>query len=467
MAQEVIFYIARREPGEPWIKDETTAATDPHLLERRVQTRNTVEKEAGSAIRYKIVREVIDVVDWQERELTRLRTGEYKLVPEGIWRDIARARGGHFLHLGNKPGYVSYTPNEIAGKLDKQIMCLASTYLRKHFNFSADTIEKLLEEIGAPVAKTFVFITDHGPTIAKIYIMGNRGPTHSCMAHGETNWPGNTHPCSLYGKPGNLALAYSMTAKNLDDENNTITARTIVNTDLKLWGRVYGYEHDARRLEKWLTAEGYTQQLYTKGAGTGFDRYVPDRWAGSTFKTVIIDERPITPHIDFCKVMHLDPVKETFTLYKKGQAPKHCKPYTVYTNDFFAKPVPVCEDCGAFDGLRPIVKTTVRLHRTNHMLCMDCRCKLDLNRCEHCENYYSKDIPSTIFSDGRQVAFCPQCIARFVVDCPECRKKGHTGEMLNIHKYNKKHVLTHKRRVCRPCYRELHTKYRAWGNPNF
>lgn len=469
MPQEIVFYIAEKIDGK-WVRDERTANNDARNLEPLVARRNTRAKEMGLTARHKIVRVVIDVIDWQAREADRMRDGTYKRLPKE-WYFVDTLYPNHFCHLTDKPGYVAYTPDEAHGNQDKQMVTLAGTYLRKYFgkHFPAETIDDLREVVGDTDGILTVHMTDDGKEIAAVYMHGGPGgPTNSCMSYERSHWPNGRHPCEFYGKPGNLALAYTMTTPKRTDPDCTITARTIVNTELKVWGRTYGFERDVRRIEKWLKAQGYKQA----GSGRG-DK--PEMWAGSTFKTEAYKEygekpRYYTPHIDFCHIMHLDPKSLMFKLFGKGEViPENHKPFIVYTNGVWAIPVAVCEKCRQGKQERNVVIYDEKgLHPVAAKWCRACVADAALKSCAFCASITNKLTLTGCYHDGpREYNICPKCV-RTAKHCNECRLVIVHAGTYELNKYNKQHTIT-KRAVntCKSCYYGLITKYRVWGNPNF
>jgi hypothetical protein len=187
---------------------------------------------------------------WRDREEERFSDGTYLPVP---WADMipttADPRYLHFAHLSLKqPGLIAYTKSEEHGIQDRQTAVRPGKYLQEFFSgqFSDETIARYIGQCGAVSSQ--LVISDDPDTIERVYTSGSSRP-NSCMSKGSSHYRSDCHPVRVYGKPGDLAIAY------YGDLENGVNARAIVWPENKIFSRIYG---NAEVLRALLKAEGYS-----------------------------------------------------------------------------------------------------------------------------------------------------------------------------------------------------------------
>lgn len=238
--------ITGRDPLEEYLKHYYNMGLDLIAKEPEIQ--------GGSMPKIKDIRFKIEFKrqprppfsKWEQVILADMDTGKY---PEIIWNKEYWNISGklkHYTHVdqtGTKVRFVKSAkdgealrwtlmkPGRYLEKFYKDILTQKQRkYWEEHFNFSHEIPD--------------CHITTDPHVIGMVYA---KGPS-SCMVTGA---PFNTHlhPGACYGS-SDLALAYIMKKGNKE-----VSARTVVNTKKKLYGRPYG---DANRLDLALQALGYT-----------------------------------------------------------------------------------------------------------------------------------------------------------------------------------------------------------------
>lgn len=220
---------------------------------------------------------------WRLREHSRFDDGTYTYVPwcmrEPYWLDDTR-----FAHLSTShPGMVAYTESIEKGIQDRQTRIKPGRYLQQFFS---DTLspEQIQSYVAAcDPANTALKITTDSTECGQIYDSEHATFT-SCMQRkidAEYDWQhfvdgGMPHPCTVYGKPGDLGIAY---LGPLD----AVYARCVVWPEKKIFSRLYG---DGRQtqLETLLRFAGYTHGPIS---GARINRI---EWCGSL----------VIPYIDSC-----------------------------------------------------------------------------------------------------------------------------------------------------------------------
>ncbi len=223
------------------------------------------------------LRELIEAsATWRERELKRFLDGTYQPVPWADEEDWLNSRWTvmHFAHLSTKdPTKIAYTPDEDAGRRDRQVTMSASRYLARFYGDGCNqaVLERWMAELRRHLGITpELGITTDPDMIEEVYLNG----PNSCMSH-RVNWYlSSEHPVRAYGHSPDLALAY---IKNIggpsrpdveeDDDGDCnsgeYSARAIVWPAKKWYGRIYGH---AAELKSLLEAQGYTYKAIHHGA---------------------------------------------------------------------------------------------------------------------------------------------------------------------------------------------------------
>ena len=222
----------------------------------------------------------LDTPIWQVREHQRLVSGVYTPLPDEVSAvlpvEVKQQQVPHLATKAGNAGMIAYTQSPVAGALDRQQVMKAGRYLRQN---CPDLSDEQVKQLSALVASRFnadMHITRDPDLVAEIY---ENGPS-SCMACGpEDKHFGRLivdgqffHPARVYIHPdNNIALAYMV-------YKDRYVARTLINTELKQFYRVYQSDSmsSARdRLTQWLLDQGYTT-CYTYLDGEKLLRVSPD-----------------------------------------------------------------------------------------------------------------------------------------------------------------------------------------------
>lgn len=207
--------------------------------------------------------------EWTQREYTRFEDGTYiptpwaryfghKYFDDGGQRldyagSITYKRPAvrfHFAHLSiSHPGLIAYTKNDEHGIQDRQTRIKPGRYLEEFYR-DTFTPEQIAEFVAQCKAENLELkIVTSPDDIVKVY--RGDGP-RSCMSPGPVVRDRNgdrIHPCAVYGD-SDLAMAY------LGDIDGTISARSIVWPEKKIYVRTYG---DTATLAQVLRQAGYEQ----------------------------------------------------------------------------------------------------------------------------------------------------------------------------------------------------------------
>lgn len=156
---------------------------------------------------------------WQEREYQRMNT-TYTPIPFGdLWRDASAPIYSRYLHFAqSKPGYFSYTKNDVHGHEDLQTVVKPGRYLAQyHADMPEARKAEIIAQCAAYVSGTYGLAT----TVADITTIYNTaaGP-NSCMRRKNSSvyeWQKHFdaghfshHPCAVYAAElgSDLAVAY-------------------------------------------------------------------------------------------------------------------------------------------------------------------------------------------------------------------------------------------------------------------
>jgi len=198
--------------------------------------------------------------EWEERELQRFATGEYKAIPTLDALGDLVYPPSHHVHLSvtdSELDYVAYTPTPQYGAADRQVRLRFGKYLKKTFESISDAVvQSAVTELRAKLARTaetIHFATDI-ETINEIF----ETPLHACgrevksCMHGK--WDGDAvRPYHVYANSPDVAVAYVR-------KGDAIIARSVVSTKDSVWVRPYSIDGDetlCAMLCDMLKAQGY------------------------------------------------------------------------------------------------------------------------------------------------------------------------------------------------------------------
>jgi len=205
-------------------------------------------------------------LQWRDRELRRLVSGEYTELPwcaEIWWAERPEEMRHHYAHVSKeKETMVAFTESPEKGEQDRQTRIRAGAYLTRFFSniLTPQEIQFWCRVFNGDNEESASFSLAKTPDeIEEIY---KNGPA-SCMS---CDFRG-VHPSRVYGG-FDLAIAYIK--KSADYHDEPIASRALVWPERKIYGRIYPtperYDTGARRdsamreharLEKALRAEGY------------------------------------------------------------------------------------------------------------------------------------------------------------------------------------------------------------------
>ena len=215
---------------------------------------------------------------WQEREITRFESGEYKRIPAKacIGLDFP---GDHYPHLAIKsddPTMIAYTVCEAHGEADRQTSLKYGRYLKKVFPDMSDSdvqsyVVALREarETGVNGDAYTLHFTTERKTITEIFeteMSVCDSTAISCM-HGKfAHW--QDAPYHVYSDSPDVALAYV-------EHDGAIVARSVVSTTNKYYIRLYaisGSETLCSQLKRLLESAGYSKGSLNGSRLTRLDR---------------------------------------------------------------------------------------------------------------------------------------------------------------------------------------------------
>lgn len=307
---------------------------------------------------------------WEAREQSRFDSGEYQAVPweHYVWQsEIARR---HYAHRSRiQPGMIAYTKSDEHGHQDRQTTVRPMKYLQEYFVglFTATTMQRFVGECAVEELK----VTDDPAVIQKVY---EHGPT-SCMSKPVSYFcSGSIHPVRVYGKPGDLALAYF-------GPEDGARARAIVWPEKKIYSRIYGSEHVMLSL--------------LKDAG-----YVYGSLAGARIRAISHDGQYVMPYVDGVSVAYLKGKFFVLGSSRNGDTSYDTQRTDGVTDDGEADTF-VCNNCNeriaeeyhAQDGI------CQNCWSDEHFDCADCNdechtdtaCTFDNSAATVCESCYRED----------------------------------------------------------------------------
>lgn len=194
---------------------------------------------------------------WQRREDFRFNYNIYQKI---MWHTV----DGHpmryreklvdrFPHIPkSEPGKIAYTESDLKGNRDIQTVTTIGRYLTKfHSDLPEAEKKRLIDEWNSHYDTDHqLTFSDDPETIALIYMNG----PGSCMSKDITDFaedvPFGKHPAEVYGKPGDLSIAYLGTVA-------CPVARAIVDIQRKYYVRAYG---SIERMELKLKEAGFTKE---------------------------------------------------------------------------------------------------------------------------------------------------------------------------------------------------------------
>jgi hypothetical protein len=323
--------------------------------------------------------EGIQTYDWQWREETRLKSGEYRAVPNIAGIEYPREHWVHMSTVKTETDWVSYTPSEAYGLADRQVRIKYGKYLRKTFENMTDAeVQAAVRNFRAKLAledspATLLFTTDRA-TINDIFetaMYPADSDSTSCM-HGKFDGDG-IRPYHVYADSPDVAVAYVM-------EAGKIISRSVVSTKNKRWVRCYSIEANESTqcevLKDLLRAAGYTS-----GDLTG------------NRLTKLRTHRVMLPYIDHGGMDVDDDGNGFWRVVDSGQ-------YTADQTDGTAtENRPKCSRCH---------------HDEDECVCVYCEC------CE--ESFY----------DGcDNCSMCPECDKRREHHACECDRRTDCGELVD------------------------------------
>jgi len=183
---------------------------------------------------------------WERALIAKFDDAEIKFVPwfHKNWNIAGKLK--HYPHVDKTGTKIRYHKSPKDGKAQLYTLIKPGRYLKKYYNDILSPAQltywekRFLYDNEIPVCS----ITNDPFTIQRVYANGPR----SCM-NNETKFNSHVHPASAYGSK-DLAIAY---LEKLSIPNN-FSARAVVNTERKIYGRLYG---DEMRLAKALEGLGY------------------------------------------------------------------------------------------------------------------------------------------------------------------------------------------------------------------
>jgi hypothetical protein len=252
------------------IRAEDKTVINPNLLMGEQDARDYMRVLAQETGKIYFVRPAPDL-NWRDRELRRLVTGEYESLPwcaETWWAERPEEMRHHYAHVSKeKEAFVAYTESPEKGEQDRQTRCKAGVYLTRFFSevLTPKEIQEWTRILqGERDDSDLSFSIARTPDeIEEVY---TNGPA-SCMS--GTDFDCEEHPTRVYGD-SDLAIAYIKKPSDYHDED--IASRALIWPERKIYGRIYPtpdrYDTGARRdsanreyerLLRALKREGYSQ----------------------------------------------------------------------------------------------------------------------------------------------------------------------------------------------------------------
>jgi len=264
-----MFNVINADSGEVIVTFDDGATAGRYVAES-----NSLFARAGTAVRYRIVRQTVAEIsdEWKAREQARFANGTYKTVP---WFNEDWNNQNHFCHVSNEDSEkIAYTATAADGATDKQTRTRPGRYLEQHYGnvLSQDEIRDWCARFTLENNKPkLLFATGQGG-IEYVYL---NGPS-SCMSKTLDWYESPVHPVRTYGTD-DWAIAY------MKNPNGEISARVMVAPDRKVYSRIYG---DYSRLRVLLEEAGYS---------CGNDE---EDWEGLRLLRIEADNGFVAPYLD-------------------------------------------------------------------------------------------------------------------------------------------------------------------------
>jgi hypothetical protein len=158
---------------------------------------------------------------------------------------------GHFAHISNTPGNVSFTENDEKGARDIQTSIRVGRYLERFYDLDKNEIKALSDTFNLHHGLNRLCFAKTAQEISTIY---KRGPS-SCMSHGDDHFYNSVHPTIVYGN-SDLQLAY-LGAFDDKDRLIAVRARCLVYPDRMRCGVPYGNSEYQDKIMIMLQQLGY------------------------------------------------------------------------------------------------------------------------------------------------------------------------------------------------------------------
>lgn len=272
------YNIVRLEKGgEPVLMWPNEVPAEWENAQEAADTAARWNQSSGGRYKYQ-VRPVkpINPDEWRKRELDRIESGYYTLVPwhKEPWVQEAKECVDHFLHVArDNRTMVAFTADQSKAERDIKTLIRPSTYLARYYGKIIS--EEVIRQWVASYKKLYdkANCLKFAYTAEEIEHVYRRGP-ESCMSHALSAYRSPIHPVRVYEGP-DLAVAYLQ-------KNGRIIARALCWPKKKIFGRIYG---DSHLLECALEDEGF--------------KY--GRLEGARFTKVKHNGRYVCPYIDHSK----------------------------------------------------------------------------------------------------------------------------------------------------------------------
>jgi hypothetical protein len=393
----------------------------------------TRRRELGAAV------EMHFVLSDNERLAIDVRGRWYQLAYPLPWEEDGAPRYAALSeHEGRRDdGKIAYYRDERDAAADRRTAVSVGTYLDRFCqDISAAERERRIDLVRSAAALT---ITTNSTEIARAYWPDRRPSVQSCMTNAFDRLI--AHPCSVYGAPGDLALAYLGPLDN-------VVARAIVWPAKKIYGRIYS---GSDALKNMLIAAGYRSGNF-EGARIRRIR------AGSTG---VLGRAYLAPYVDGYDYAYASTCGQFWILSCDADSEDEyintgnqcgysevCTGTTRYTS---------CDHCGE------------RFDESDSDSSEYCgSCFESRWTCEVCDGTYFTDEcqQNAINSRGRAVLVCSDnCAQSLTVTCPRCGR-DHTDHFAEDHVHVRRRAVTGELRYCDDCENEVTIRTCRGGRPN-
>ena len=340
---------------------------------------NATAKNVGSRLRY-VVEKINDISDeardqWQAREQERFDLHIYTQVPwrhESWWTtDTANKYRDHFAHVStDQTGKLAYTPDDMFGVEDRQLVIGPGKYLTRFFSdfLSEPDIQRWTLEWSNEHDPHGVLFATTEDDIERVF-----RSIGSCMGDGIFN--SNVHPARMYAA-GDLSIAYLMNGRG------SIGARCVVWQEKSLYtSAIYG---DYARLENALIKAGFRD----------------GSMVGARMQRVAQGDSFIMPYLD--SGGYVDDMGDHFIISRGGEL-------SASGTDGMLYEYQMCQECGG--DYDPDDMWMME----DGYYCCDC-----IRDCDHCHNrvVYSS-MEEVENEDGYDIRVCEHCVGD-TVNCDTC-----------------------------------------------